>query len=214
PQGSVTYHGRARHADGSWRWLQITSTNLLDDPSVAGIISNARDITEARMLENRLRHEASHDGLTGLANRALFDERLDDAMGPPSHDENVALLAIDLDDFKGVNDELGHPTGDALLVAVAERLRGCVRAGDTVARVGGDEFAVLLPGASATTADSIAQRIREELVEPVLCEGHTLRVGASVGVCTGAGDAHALVREADAAMYAEKDRSRTRLRVG
>jgi len=139
--------------------------------------------------------------------RSLFTGGL--AAPPPAqhrHDDGAAaILLIDLDEFKAINDTLGHHVGDAVLVAVAERMRACVRAGDTPARLGGDEFAILLPGATPATAAAVAERFLELLTEPVCAHDHLLQVRASVGVASEpADDPDALLRSADAAMYAAK----------
>lgn len=195
---------RVRHVDGSVRWLDVIATNLLDDPSVRGVVCNARDVTEARAQHDRLSYEASHDPLTGLLNRAAFEDRLT-ALRPRADLASLAVLLIDLDDFKPVNDQYGHHVGDALLVEVAARLQTCFRSQDAVARLGGDEFAVLLPGLDADQARTAASRAADLLREPVGFEGLTLQVRASVGTAVGRPqDAPALVREADAAMYRAK----------
>ena len=195
---------RVRHADGSVHWLDVIATNLLDEPSVGGVVCNARDVTEARAQHERLSHEASHDPLTQLLNRAAFEQHLTD-LRPGSGPGGLAVLLVDLDDFKPVNDLHGHHVGDALLVEVASRMRECFRAQDVAARLGGDEFAVLLPDTTAEQAQAAATRLVEALRRPVEFEGLSLRIGASVGIAVGAAaDAQALVRDADAAMYRAK----------
>jgi diguanylate cyclase (GGDEF)-like protein/PAS domain S-box-containing protein len=194
PNGTLTYTARFQHSDGSSRWLEVLSRNLREVPGIGGVLSNARDVTEARELQERLRHQATHDPLTGLANRALFDQRLDAA-------ERPALLLIDLDGFKDVNDSYGHHVGDAVLAGVADRLRACLPPGGTAARIGGDEFAVLLPGADREEAQAIADRFGRQLEDPFLIDGRPLRARASVGVA--AGD-QVLLQDADAAMYRAK----------
>ncbi|GAA3920549.1 diguanylate cyclase domain-containing protein [Actinoplanes auranticolor] len=204
PGATFTYQARYRHADGSWRWLEVTSRNLTHEPSVGAVVSNARDVTDARELQDRLRHEATHDPLTGLANRVLFGRRLAAALGG-----GVALLHIDLDGFKPINDTYGHHAGDAVLVRVAECLRAALPATAVAARLGGDEFAVLLPGAGTTAAGLVAERFRSALAELVEVDGHRLTIGASVGVVVGAGDdPEALLRRADEAMYRIKHAAR------
>ncbi len=209
PGAIVTFQTRAQHADRSWRLLKVTCTNLLDDPSVNGIICNAGDVTEAHELQDRLRHQALHDPLTQLANRVLFDERLRTALRPEL-DGAAAVLMIDLDGFKQINDTLGHHAGDALLVAVAGRLRGCARPGDTVARLGGDEFGVLLPGTARRTGEQLADRIQAAFAGPVSVDGHKLTIRASVGLAVSelGASADALLRGADAAMYETKRQNR------
>jgi diguanylate cyclase (GGDEF)-like protein/PAS domain S-box-containing protein len=204
PHASVTYQHRVQHADGSWRWLEVISTNLLEDPAVNGIVSNARDITAAREHQEMLRHQASHDPLTQLPNRALFTERAQAAAaGDQPH--RMAILLIDLDDFKNVNDTLGHHVGDELLIGVADRLRSCIRPGDTIARLGGDEFAVLLPVAQEDDATALAERVMASLVTPISAAGHQLVAHASVGLALDiSNDPEGLLRAADLAMYAAK----------
>src|SRR5919202_5945430 len=148
--GMTAVEFRVRHRDGSWRSLEVLGTNLLDDRNVRGLVLNCRDVTERRALEAQLAHQAFHDSLTGLANRALFRDRLAHAI-ERAHRTGLppAVLFLDLDDFKAVNDSLGHGAGDALLVGVAERLQSCVRGADTVARLGGDEFAILVEDAGS-----------------------------------------------------------------
>jgi diguanylate cyclase (GGDEF)-like protein/PAS domain S-box-containing protein len=206
PNASLTSQGRYRHADGSWRWLETISRNLLHEPGVGAVVSNAREVTETRELHDRLRYQASHDGLTGLANRRLFTQRLSAVMaGHRAADAPTAILLIDLDEFKIINDTLGHHVGDAVLVGVAQRLRACVRTGDTPARLGGDELAVLLPGTGVEGASEIAQRFLDSLVQPVRAHGHLLHVRASVGIATAVGDdPEELLRRADTAMYTAK----------
>jgi diguanylate cyclase (GGDEF)-like protein/PAS domain S-box-containing protein len=193
---------RLRTAAGSWRWLGVIGTNLLDEPGVGGIVCNARDITDARQLQDRLHHQANHDPLTGLANRSLFQAQLD---LPAPTDGEDSILLIDLDDFKPVNDLLGHHVGDALLIEVATRLRLALRATDTVARLGGDEFAVFLPGAGAAEAERAVRRIRDAFAEPMAHEGSLVPLLASIGSATAPrGDGEALLRAADQAMYEAK----------
>jgi diguanylate cyclase (GGDEF)-like protein len=153
----------------------------------------------------RLDHGASHDALTQLPNRLLFNKRLQHALTTPG-DRPVAVALIDLDDFKEVNDTLGHEVGDLLLVAVAQRLAGCLRAEDTVARLGGDEFVVVLVAADPAAADLAAERMTDALRQPVLADGHELPIRASIGIADGrTGDeASMLLRHADIAMYAAK----------
>ncbi|WP_203829532.1 diguanylate cyclase domain-containing protein [Actinoplanes palleronii] len=215
PDRGVPWRARARHSDGGWRWLEIISTNRLDDPSVDGIISNARDITLARDLEQQLRHQASHDQLTGLANRLLFTERLDRIArdpvigSPPGGDAGpdrlVGMLAIDLNDFKPINDTLGHQAGDTVLMIVAHRLSACAGDTATVARLGGDEFAVILHPTSVAETAAMADRVRAAIAEPMHVAGQDLTVGASIGVATGPPNAAEELHEAaDAAMYETK----------
>lgn len=195
---------RARHADGSVHWLEVTLTHPLTEPGLDGIVCNARDITEAHQLQQRLQHQASHDALTQLANRAGFDEEARRARGTSAP---TAVLMIDLNEFKPINDTHGHHVGDELLVQVAHRLCGCVRAGDMVARLGGDEFAVLLHNATPDQARSVADRITSALSEPAAIEGQKLQISASVGVAYGSGrELDTLLKHADAAMYQVKRR--------
>jgi diguanylate cyclase (GGDEF)-like protein len=206
PNATLTYQARYAHADGSWRWLEVVSRNLTTEPSVGGVVSNARDVTEARMLQDQLRHQASHDSLTGLANRELFGDRLVAA----TRAGHAAVLLIDLDDFKWVNDTYGHHIGDEVLIGVADRLRACVPGDGTPARLGGDEFAVLLPGADEESAQRLATRFLTLLEQPMLVEGWQLQVRASVGLVAGdADEAEALLRQADTAMYRAKRESKT-----
>jgi diguanylate cyclase (GGDEF)-like protein/PAS domain S-box-containing protein len=207
PGHSATYRSRLRHADGSWRHLEIISANLLDEPSVRGIVTNSRDITETTQVQERLSHEASHDALTGLANRVLFADRVAAAVRRPT-DARFSVVLVDLDDFKTVNDTLGHAAGDALLVHVADRMRATVRPTDTVARLGGDEFAILFDGLAAESIDGVLTRIADTLLEPAYLDGHLLSVQASFGVVDGHGgnDAGELMRQADIAMYEAKER--------
>ncbi|MGC9668394.1 putative bifunctional diguanylate cyclase/phosphodiesterase [Planosporangium sp. 12N6] len=181
----------------------IVITALVVVRQVVALRDNARLAGRLRQQEDRLRRQASHDPLTRLANRTDFGDRLDAALAAGA----VTVLLIDLDDFKTVNDTLGHGVGDRLLALVAERVRGCVRSGDTVARLGGDEFAVLLRQAWPATVDAVADAILTGLRQPVVVDGHELLVQASIGVAEAVpgDDPEALLRKADIAMYAAKE---------
>lgn len=205
PDGTVSERVEVRDG-GRLRWLEVVASDRRADLSVGGVVLNIRDITDAKTFEERLRHEATHDHLTGLANRALLDERASQLLDDPdTQSRPEAVLLMDLDGFKAVNDTMGHHVGDALLVAVADRLRHGVRSSDTVARLGGDEFAVLLPGTDADVAVATARRLQAGLSRPVTVEGHQLLAQASIGVAVGCPtEFDALLRAADLAMYQAK----------
>jgi len=205
---TVTMEFRMRHQDGTWRVMETVAVNRLADRTIHGIIATTRDITARKQAETTLHHQAWHDSLTDLPNRALLHERIATALGDaPDASRPLALLLIDLDRFKEINDAFGHERGDALLRQAADRLRGVVRAGDTVARLSGDEFAVLLPGADATGAARVTDAIRAALDAPLPVDEHLLRVGASVGIVLAPAhgrDGATLLRRADMAMDAAK----------
>ena len=215
--GPVVLEWRMWHADGSWHVLETTVSNLLDEPSVQGLVLNARDITERNALEEQLRHNAFHDPLTGLANRALFRDRLEHALAASRrHHRAVAVLFVDLDDFKAVNDGNGHDAGDELLVCVADRLRTAVRQSDTIARLGGDEFAILLEHADGESeAVRVAGRVLAALEETIDAPFGPVAVRASLGIATALAetDAEELMRNADVAMYAAKSAGKGRFEV-
>ena len=204
----VVVEWRMCHIDGSWRVLETTVSNLLDEPSVGGLVLNARDVTERKGLEDQLTHNAFHDPLTGLANRALFRDRLEHALAASARSrQTVAVLFVDLDNFKAVNDGQGHDAGDELLVGVAARLREVVRGEDTVARFGGDEFAVLFEHADGEAeAVRVAKRVIQAFATPFDTRLGPVTVGASVGIATAMGTeaAEELMRDADVAMYVAK----------
>ena len=172
-------------------------------------------LSERQVLEDQLRHRAFHDALTGLANRALFANRVEHALvSTARRDGAMAVLFLDIDDFKTVNDTLGHAEGDVLLGLVADRLRHCLRAGDTAARLGGDEFAVLLEAlGDETEAIGIAERILAAMRQPFLLQGREVGLGASIGIASGRqtpDGADTLLRDADVAMYIAKSRGKDR----
>lgn len=209
---------RVRHADGSWHTLDITATDLRNEASVGGVVLNARDVSDRKELEGELRFQALHDGLTGLANRALFSDRVSHALQRRSdRPDMVAVLYVDLDDFKTINDSQGHAAGDAMLVEVGNRLRQCVRSADTPARLGGDEFAVLLEEIyTQEQVETLAQRVMEALSEPFVIEGKTVPAGASIGIAIDtarASSAEVLLRNADVAMYLAKERGKRRYEI-
>jgi len=199
---------RVRHAAGSWRTVEFVVVNHVDDPAVRGIVATGRDVSERVRAEEALRHHTVHDALTGLPNRTLLQDRIDQAIQGMAPDSRpVALLLLDLDRFKDVNDSLGHHYGDLLLRQVAERLRGELQTADTVARLGGDEFAVLLPYVDETAALGMARTILRALAAPILLENHLVDVGASIGAAFApahGADAATLLRHADVALYVAK----------
>jgi diguanylate cyclase (GGDEF)-like protein/PAS domain S-box-containing protein len=209
---------RARHRDGGYRWLDVSLTNLLDEPGVHGVVANFRDVTERKALEDQLAHQAFHDPLTGLANRALLIDRVEHARSTTYRRTGVslALIYVDLDDFKTVNDGLGHEAGDELLKLTAVRIASVLRPGDTAARLGGDEFAVLLEALpNPAMAYEIGARIIEALNEPFEFAGSSVALNASLGIAVsnGVDDAAALLRNADLAMYRAKGEGKGRFEV-
>jgi diguanylate cyclase (GGDEF)-like protein/PAS domain S-box-containing protein len=202
---------RVQHKDGSWRWIEVRFTNLLADPAVAGIVINSRDVTERKRVETQLQHLAVHDALTDLPNRSLFLDRLGHALTTADrHHTAVAVLLLDLDRFKAVNDQLGHIAGDRLLVTVGQRLAAGLRPGDTLARLGGDEFAVLIEDLiDPADAGRRAAQLLGVLGEPVLIDGQEREVvvGASIGCALSAPGQvtpEALLHDADVALYRAK----------
>jgi diguanylate cyclase (GGDEF)-like protein/PAS domain S-box-containing protein len=218
PGAALTSAFRVLHADGSTRHVDSVVSNLVDDPTVGGLVFNTRDVTDRKVLEEELERRAFFDSLTGLPNRAVFRDRLDHALARAARvGDPLTVLLLDLDGFKVVNDSLGHDAGDELLIAVAGRLEGCMRSGDTVARLGGDEFAILLEdAASEESAVALAKRLLEALAPPFDLRGREVFIGASIGITlhggvTGLPDE--LIRNADAAMYSAKGAGKGRWAV-
>ena len=210
---SVTAEWRVRHGDGSWRYVEVVTNNLLGEPTVEGIVLTLRDVTERKRLEEELKHQAFHDALSGLANRALFRDRLEHALARAARSlTSLAVLFLDLDDFKLVNDSLGHACGDELLVAVAGRLMGSLRSGDTAARFGGDEFAVLLEATDdLSDACHATERILADLRPPFAVKDRLIPIHASVGIAyseVGLEGPAELLQAADVAMYEAKARGK------
>jgi diguanylate cyclase (GGDEF)-like protein/PAS domain S-box-containing protein len=200
---------RMRHRNGYWLTVEAVASDLSADAHIGALVLTIRDVSERKAFEEQLRHRAFHDPLTQLANRALFLDRLQHALSREGRFEDlVAVLFVDLDDFKLINDGLGHASGDELLVMIANRLRSCLRSADTAARLGGDEFAVLIEGVSdVDQAVAVAERILLALGEPFSIGQLPVPLSASVGVALGsahATSADELLRNADIAMYAAK----------
>lgn len=218
--GSALVECRLRRRDGSWCDVESTLNNLLHEPTVRGLVLTTRDVTERKALEDELRARAWHDSLTGLANRALFTERVEHALvRSRRQDAPLAVLFLDLDDFKAINDTLGHPAGDGLLQEMAERLQRCVRPEDTVARFGGDEFALLLEDSGRDVAKRVADRVMDQLSVPFWLAGQEVAVHASLGMALTRGpqagphepaSAEEVLANADAAMYLAKARGKGR----
>ena len=211
------FEATVRRADGHLVQVEAVGNNLLAMPAVGGLVLTLRDITERRAMEEELRHQAFHDALTGLPNRALFDDRLGQALRRSLRGgTQPAVVIIDLDDFKAVNDSLGHGAGDELLVECARRFENSIRGTDTAARMGGDEFAILIDDADADrAARDVAQRLRAALAEPITIEGRPILVEASLGVAVASPGmaAEDVLRNADIAMYAAKNRGGAEIAV-
>ena len=214
---AVMLSGEARilRPDGSEVWLSTRAVNMLDDEAVGSIVVNVHDITDRKRAEEELTHQAFHDSLTGLANRALFRDRVEHALSRRQRSGmDPAVIYIDLDSFKNVNDGLGHEAGDALLREVAARLQMVVRSGDTVARLGGDEFAVLVEESRHVQieAEAIAERALQSLSMPVTIGDREVTVSASLGIAHAddSSTATSLLRDADVAMYQAKTSGKAR----
>ena len=211
PGSTITHELRVRDGSGAYRWVEEVLSNHLDDPAIEGIVGNIRDITERREGELELQRRATTDDLTGLANRIELTERLEQRIAGSST-ERATVVFLDLDEFKLVNDSLGHTFGDALLRQVATRLRSLVRGRDLIARFGGDEFVVLCEGGDERAPALLAERLLGAFDAPFIVGGEPLQMSASIGVATSPPhDAETLLRRADAAMYRAKELGRNRV---
>jgi diguanylate cyclase (GGDEF)-like protein/PAS domain S-box-containing protein len=209
---------RFRHKNGSWVWLEGFGQNLLQEPSVSAIVVNYRDVSQRKETEKQLEYRAHYDSLTGLPNRLLFRDRLVNSLSHARRNRvGLAVMYLDVDHFKLVNDALGHSFGDVLLADIARRLQTALRASDTISRIGGDEFSILLP--EVTHADAVAgvaRKILDSLSRPFTVEGHDLFVTASIGIsCYPADgdDVETLLKCADAAMYRAKELGRNQAQL-
>ena len=211
---TMRHETRLVRRDGSAVPVQVTSSWVPESPEgdPPHVVAIVEDITERKNLEAALVHRSLHDPLTGLPNRALFTDRLQHALERGRRERTpTSLLGVDLDGFKAINDVHGHPVGDAVLIAFAERLTSVLRASDTAARVGGDEFSVVCENSGRADAEALAVRLRQRVGEPLqLSGGLTLSLALSIGIGTVEGGTDperafgALVRAADDAMYVDK----------
>jgi len=214
PHENLTIEFRYQHRDATWLTIESTASNLLDHPSVAGLVLNSHDITDRKRAEERLLHDALHDELTGLPNRALFMDRLWQSMERSRREPKrlMAVLFLDVDQFKIVNDSLGHLVGDELLIQIARSLSSVLRPLDTIARIGGDEFAILVEGGyEVEDAASVADRIHQRLAAPINLGGHEVFITVSIGIAVCTPDYEKpedLLRDADTAMYRAKSSGR------
>jgi diguanylate cyclase (GGDEF)-like protein/PAS domain S-box-containing protein len=210
---------RFRERSGGWRILEATVNYLVDNPDVGGIVFNCRDITARKQDEATIRHLAYFDALTSLPNRMLFNDRLAQALAHSRRrgSRGLAIMFLDLDRFKNINDTLGHGAGDELLRAAADRISGAIRQEDTVARLGGDEFLFLLPGVDdVEDAARIAQKILEVFNLPFRIHDHELHATASIGISMfplDGTDAETLIRNADTALYRAKEQGGSRYQL-
>lgn len=209
---AVTTALRIAHGDGSYRNLEVTAKNLLDNPSVGGIVLNAKDVTDRVAATEQLEAQAYHDDLTGLPNRALLVERMGDSLRRARERRLlVGLLFLDLDRFNVVNESLGHQAGDDLLNEVAARIEGVIRPGDIVARLGGDEFAVVISD-MLRRGDAVvaARRLRKALTQPIRIGDQTAVITTSIGIAIAEGQEHPddLLRDADTALRRAKEKGR------
>jgi diguanylate cyclase (GGDEF)-like protein/PAS domain S-box-containing protein len=201
---------RFRKADGSYSFVIDRGYVVYDDEKKpVRMLGSIMDVSDRKSLEDQLTHQALHDPLTKIANRALFKDRVDHALTKLVRSScSLAVLFLDLDNFKGINDSLGHATGDKLLVAAAERLQNCLRSSDTAARLGGDEFAILVESMFRTDeAVMIAERILSVFNEPFIIDGKAIYVGTSIGIAVSSPDtptSEEMLRNADLAMYKAK----------
>jgi diguanylate cyclase (GGDEF)-like protein/PAS domain S-box-containing protein len=215
--GPLTYEMRVTTADGAGALMEIVAVNRIDDPDIRGFVLTGRDITDRRRLEEEVAYQAFHDALTGLANRRLLLDHVTLAINNrrEEHAPASAVVVIDLDDFKSLNEELGHAAGDDLLLAIAERLNRCVRPGDTVARLAGDEFALLLLDAHPDALDEVATRMLEILGLPLHAGTTEVATSASIGIrmLRSNDTAQLAVRDADIAMYSAKTSGKGRYAI-
>ncbi|MCA0147131.1 sensor domain-containing diguanylate cyclase [Blastococcus sp. LR1] len=217
PDQPMRHETRLIRADGADVPVQITASWVPEtaDGQAAHLVLIVEDITERKALEAQLVHRSLHDPLTGLPNRLLFHDRLRHALDR-GHRENTptSVLVIDLDGFKAINDELGHPMGDRVLVSFADRLRSVLRASDTAARLGGDEFSIVCENTQKADAQALAERLRTTVTEPLELEDARVPVGISIGIGFARGGEapdevyERVVRAADDDMYADKSRRR------
>jgi diguanylate cyclase (GGDEF)-like protein/PAS domain S-box-containing protein len=208
---------RFRHAEGHWIHLEALGNNLMNHPGIHGVVLTSRDVSERKNAEKQAQYLSQHDVLTGLPNRLLMQDRLHQAISQARRNGGlVALMFIDLDRFKMVNDSFGHVMGDTLLKQVAARLIRCLRDTDTVARLGGDEFTIMLPDATnAQVVGEVAQRILSEFTRPFNDGEQEMYVSASIGISLFPRDGanpDELVKHADTAMYSAKDSGRNNYR--
>jgi diguanylate cyclase (GGDEF)-like protein/PAS domain S-box-containing protein len=215
---SATLEWRVQHADGRWYDLEVIADDMRGKTDLDGIVFTMRDITERKRLDLELRRQTLQDSLTGLPNRTLFTDRVEHALKRAERrDGSVVVLVLDLDEFKIVNDSLGHAAGDALLVAVAARLKAAARAGDTVARLGGDEFGLLLENGDVDGGSELAAvRIQAALSAPFLVRGKEVPVNASIGIAVGSPWSHTpddVLRDADLAMSFAKEKGKNRFEL-
>ena len=203
-------------ADGRWIDAEVVCSNMLDDPDVRGLVLTIRDVTDRRKMERELEHRAFHDSLTALANRGLYFDRLKDALHRGARtNELVAVLFIDVDEFKAINDTWGHGAGDLVLQRLSRILATSIRAGDSAARLGGDEFALLVHGASLAEVEAVARRVLNSVQEPMEMDGKHLSVRISIGIATSehSTDAGELLQLADLALYEAKDSFKGNYRI-
>jgi diguanylate cyclase (GGDEF)-like protein/PAS domain S-box-containing protein len=207
----AVFECRLRTSGGTWIHCETSLNSKLHDPHLQGVILNTRDISERKSLEDELAHQAFHDALTDLPNRELFRDRVEHALERVRRqpEASVGVLFLDLDDFKHINDSLGHAAGDALLTAVAQRLRDQLRGSDTAARLGGDEFALLLEEiAQPQDAELVAERVLAAMREPFEVSAKDVYVHPSIGIAVGRAETQTtdeLLRDADVAMYRAKE---------
>lgn len=214
----VAIEFRGRHADGTWRVLEAMSRQITGAEGQVSVVINFRDVTERKRTEEMIRFMAYHDALTGLPNRDLLRDRMDQAVSQVRRsEEHLAVIYLDLDRLKSVNDSVGHPAGDDVLREVSKRLSDISRDGDTVARLGGDEFTLLMPQLhNVQEAVTLANRVLESLRKPVTVSGQQFRITASIGLAVfpdDGRDSDTLVRNADAAMYRAKEQGRDNLQL-